>query len=63
MRAGVIDDTCAHYAPVFLTRRGCRVAAVIGAEYLERFTQAAEDLTDIVPFSPERAARGGQGSA
>ena len=58
--ADVINDARVHHAPVFLTRRGRRVAAVIDAEDLERLTQAAEDLTDIVPFSPERAARGGR---
>ena len=45
--ADVIDDARVHHAPVFLTRRGRRVAAVIDAEDLERLTQAAEDLTDI----------------
>lgn len=43
----VVDDARAHHAPVFLTRRGRRVAAVIGAEDLERLTRAAEDLADI----------------
>lgn len=45
--ADVIDDARVHHRPVFLTRRGRRVAAVIDAEDLERLTQAAENLADI----------------
>ena len=45
--ADVIDDARASHEPVFLTRRDRRVAAVIGAEGLERLTRAAEDLADI----------------
>ena len=52
--ADVINDARVHHVPVFLTRRGCRVAAVIDAEDLERFTQVAEDLADI---EAARAAR------
>ena len=50
--ADVINDARVHHAPVFLTRRGRRVAAVIDAEDLERLTQA--DLADI---EAARAAR------
>lgn len=52
--ADVIDDARVRHAPVFLTRRGRRVAAVIDAEDLERLTRAAEDLADI---EAARAAR------
>ena len=52
--ADVIDDARASHEPVFLTRGGRRVAAVIGAEDLERLTRAAEDLADI---EAARAAR------
>lgn len=45
--ADVIDDARVHHRPVFLTRRGRRVAAVIDAEDLERLTEAAENLADI----------------
>ena len=45
--ADVIDDARVTHAPVFLTRRGRRVAAVIDADDLERLTQAAEDLADM----------------
>ena len=43
----IVDDVCARREPVFLTRRGRRVAAVIDADDLERLTQAAEDLADM----------------
>lgn len=43
----IVDDVGARHEPVFLTRRGRRVAAVIDADDLERLTQAAEDLADI----------------
>ena len=43
----IVDDVGARHEPVFLTRRGRRVAAVIDADDLERLTQAAEELADI----------------
>ena len=43
----IVDDASARHEPVFLTRRGRRVAAVIDAGNLERLTQAAEDLADL----------------
>ena len=52
--ADVVDEARERHRPVFLTRRGRRVAAVIDAEDLERLTQAAEDLADI---EAARAAR------
>ena len=60
--ADVIDDARVHHAPVFLTRRGRRVAAVIDAEDLERLTQAAEDLADIEAARAARAEVSAQGS-
>ncbi|AWE43390.1 type II toxin-antitoxin system Phd/YefM family antitoxin [Actinobaculum sp. 352] len=53
--ADVIDHARVHHVPVFLTRRGRRVAAVIDAEDLERITQAAEDLEDIKAVEVARA--------
>ena len=53
--ADVIDDARVHHAPVFLTRRGRRLAAVIDAEDLERLTEAAEDLEDIKAAEAARA--------
>lgn len=51
----VVDDACASHEPVFLTRRGRRVAAVIAAEDLERLTRAAENLADIEAADAARA--------
>ena len=51
----IVDDASARHEPVFLTRRGRRVAAVIDVEDLERLTQAAEDLADIEVVDAARA--------
>ena len=51
----IVDDVRARHEPVFLTRRGRRVAAVIDVEDLERLTQAAEDLADIEAADAARA--------
>ena len=51
----IVDDARARHEPVFLTRRGRRVAAVIDADNLERLTQAAEDLADIEVAEAARA--------
>ena len=52
--AEVVDAARVGHAPVYLTRRGRRVAAVIDADDLDRLIEAAEDLTDI---EATRAAR------
>lgn len=51
----IVDDIRARHEPVFLTRRGRRVAAVIDVEDLERLAQAAEDLGDIEAADAARA--------
>ena len=51
----IVDDVRARHEPVFLTRRGRRVAAVIDVEDLERLTQAAEDLADLEAADAARA--------
>jgi prevent-host-death family protein len=51
----IVDDARARHKPVFLTRQGRRVAAVIDADDLERLTQAAEDLADIEAADASRA--------
>ena len=51
----IVDDVRARHEPVFLTRRGHRVAAVVDVEDLERLTQAAEDLADIEAADAARA--------
>lgn len=45
--ADVVDTARVDHDPVWLTRRGRRVAAVVDAEDLARLHQAAEDLADI----------------
>ncbi|KGN34157.1 prevent-host-death protein [Knoellia sinensis KCTC 19936] len=52
--ADVVDAARVAHEPVFLTRRGRRVAAVIDADDLDRLIEAAEDLADI---EAARAAR------
>lgn len=45
--ADVVDAARVQHAPVYLTRRGRRVAALIDADDLDELLQAAEDLADI----------------
>ena len=45
--AHVVDAARVGHDPVYLTRRGHRVAAVIDADDLDRLIAAAEDLADI----------------
>lgn len=45
--ADVVDEARIAHDPVFLTRRGRRVAAVIDADELDRLIEAAEELADI----------------
>ncbi|WP_040158286.1 type II toxin-antitoxin system Phd/YefM family antitoxin [Nigerium massiliense] len=52
--ADVVDEARVKHDPIYLTRRGHRVAAVIDADDLERLIEAAEDLADI---KAARAAR------
>lgn len=52
--ADVVDEARVNREPVYLTRRGTRVAAVIAADDLDALLRAAEDLADI---EAARAAR------
>lgn len=45
--ASIINHAQSNHEPVFLTRRGRRVAAIIDADDLERLTELAEDMADI----------------
>lgn len=45
--ADVVDRARVAHNPVFLTRRGRRVAAVIDADDLQRLLESAEELADI----------------
>lgn len=52
--ADVVDAARVQHDPVYLTRRGRRVAAVIDADDLDRLIAAAEELADL---QAARAAR------
>ena len=59
--ADVVDSARVRPDPVYLTRRGQRVAAVIDADDLDRLIAAAEDLADIEAAAAARAEiRGGR---
>jgi prevent-host-death family protein len=45
--AAIIDRARAEHEPVYLARRGQRVAAVIDADDLDRIIALAEDMADI----------------
>lgn len=53
--ADVVDAARVAHNPVYLTRRGHRVAAVIDADDLDRLIAAAEDLADIEAAKGARA--------
>jgi len=53
--ADVVDAARVDHDPVYLTRRGRRVAAVIDADDLDRLIAAAEDLADIAAVAAARA--------
>lgn len=53
--ADVVDAARVAHDPVYLTRRGHRVAAVIDADDLDRLIAAAEDLADIEGAKTARA--------
>lgn len=45
--ASIIDRVRADHAPIYLARRGRRVAALIDADDLDRILELAEDMADI----------------
>ncbi|HWS34348.1 MAG TPA: type II toxin-antitoxin system Phd/YefM family antitoxin [Actinoplanes sp.] len=53
--ADVVDAARVGHDPVYLTRRGQRVAAVIDADDLDRLIAAAEDLADLEAVRAARA--------
>ena len=53
--ATVIDRARAEHEPVYLARRGRRVAAVIDADDLDRMLELAEDMADIRAAEAARA--------
>lgn len=61
--ADVVDEARVAHDPVFLTRRGRRVAAVIDADDLQRLIENAEDLADIQGARDARAEMDETGEA
>jgi prevent-host-death family protein len=53
--ASVIDRVRHHHRPIYLHRRGHRVAALIDADDLDRLLGFAEDLADIRAAESARA--------
>lgn len=53
--AAIIDQVRAEHKPVYLTRRGRRVAAVIDADDLAAIIDLAEDMADIRAAEAARA--------
>jgi len=57
--ADVVDQARVGHEPVYLTRRGRRVAAVVDADHLDRLISAAEDLADVEAATAARAEMAG----
>lgn len=53
--ADAVDEARVNHEPVYLLRRGRRVAALIDADDLDRLLEAAEDLADIQAAEAARA--------
>lgn len=53
--ADVVDQARVEREPVYLTRRGRRIAAVIDVDQLARLEAAAEDLADLMAIEAARA--------
>ena len=52
--AAIIDQARSEHGPIYLARRGRRVAAVIGSEDLETIMALAEDMSDILAAEAAR---------
>ncbi|MFA7267165.1 MAG: type II toxin-antitoxin system Phd/YefM family antitoxin [Candidatus Nanopelagicales bacterium] len=53
--ADVVDDARVNHQPVYLTRRGKRIAAVVDATDLEALLHDSEDLADLRAAAAARA--------
>ncbi len=51
----IIDRVRTEHAPIYLARRGRRVAAVIDADDLDQVLELAEDMADIRAAAKARA--------
>jgi prevent-host-death family protein len=61
--AAIIDSARAEHTPIYLARRGKRVAAVIDADDLDRILELAEDMADIRAAEAARAEMKATGEA
>ena len=61
--ATIIDQARTDHEPVYLTRRGRRVAAVIDADDLDGILALAEDMADIRAAEDARAEMRATGEA
>lgn len=59
----MVDAPRVRHEPVYLTRRGQRVAAVIDADDLDRLIAAAEDLADVDAVRASRDRMAGREAA
>jgi len=61
--AAIIDRARSEHTPIYLARRGRRVAAVIDADDLDGILELAEDMTDIRAAEAARAEMKATGEA
>lgn len=61
--SAIIDRARAEHAPIYLARRGRRVAAVIDADDLDAILELAEDMADIRAAEAARAEMQATGEA
>lgn len=61
--ASIVDRAQAEHQPVYLARRGRRVAAIIDADDLDRLIELAEDMADIRAAAQARAEMQATGEA
>ena len=61
--AAIIDRVRAEHTPIYLARRGKRVAAVIDADDLDRILELAEDMADVRAAEAARAEMKATGQA
>jgi prevent-host-death family protein len=61
--ASIIDRVRNEHAPIYLARRGRRVAAVIDADDLDQILELAEDMADIRAAEAARAEMQATGEA
>lgn len=61
--AAVIDRVRTEHTPIYLARRGQRVAAVIDADDLDEILRLAEDMADIRAAAAARAQMQATGEA